>query len=66
MKSVAEPGRKGKKAKVLGEPVVVSPEAFVAMEVDAKAELIQALIPIGLMAVSQTLESEVTILAGGR
>lgn len=66
MKSVAGQGRKGKKAKVLGEPVVVSPEAFVAMEVDAKVELIQALIPIGLMAVSQTLEAEVTALAGER
>ncbi|MFC1806027.1 hypothetical protein ACFL09_03510, partial [Planctomycetota bacterium] len=66
MKSVAGRGRKGKKARVLGEPAVVSPEEFAAMEVDAKIELIQALIPLGLMAVSQSLEAEVRALAGER
>jgi putative transposase len=66
MKSVTGRPRKGKKTKVLGEPVVVSPEEFVAMEIDAKVELIQALIPIGLMAISETLEGEVARLAGER
>lgn len=66
MKSVAAEARKGKKGRVLGEPSVVSVEEFAAMELDAKAELIKALIPLGLMAVAQTLEAEVTELAGER
>jgi len=64
--SVASRGRKGKKARVLGEPTVVSAEEFAGMELDAKVELIRGLIPLGLMAVSQTLEAEVTDLAGAR
>jgi transposase-like protein len=66
MKSVAGRGRKGKKACKLGEPAVVSPEEFAAMDLDSKVELIQALIPLGLMAVSQSLEAEVRALAGER
>lgn len=66
MKSVAKRLGKGKKSRVLGEPAVVSPETFAAMEVDAKVELIQALIPLGLMMVAQTLEEEVTSLVGER
>ena len=66
MKSVAGRGCKSKKSRVLGEPTVVSPEEFAAMELDAKVELIQALIPLGLMAVSQSLEAEVRALAGER
>jgi len=66
MSSVARQGRRGKKSRVLGEPNVLTPEAFAAMELDTKAELIQALIPLGLMAVAQTLEAEVTALAGER
>ena len=66
MKSVAGRGRKGKKARVLGEPAVVSAEEFATMEFDAQVELIQALIPLGLMAVSQNLEAEVIALAGER
>jgi len=66
MKSVAGRGRKGKKTRTLGEPAVVSPQEFATMELDAKVELIQALIPLGLMAVSQSLEAEVTALAGER
>lgn len=66
MKSVPGRARKGKKSRVLGEATVLSPEEFAAMELDAKAELIKALIPLGLMAVSHTLEAEVTELAGER
>lgn len=66
MKSVAGRARKGKKGRVLGEPAMVSAEEFAAMAFDAKAELIKTLIPIGLMAVAQTLEADVTELAGER
>ena len=66
MKSVAKRLGKRKKGRVLGEPAGLSAEEFAAMEVDAKVELIQALIPLGLMAVSGSLEAEVTKLAGER
>jgi transposase-like protein len=43
------------------------PEAAWELEaVDAKVALIQALIPLGLQAVQETLEAEVTALAGAR
>ena len=66
MASVAGRGQRRTKTKVLGTPDVVSTEEFAAMELDAKVELIQALIPLGLMAVSEALEAEVTTLAGER
>jgi len=66
MRSVAGGGRRGKKRRVLGEPTVVSAEEFRAMELDAKVELIRALIPLGLKAVEHTLADEVTQLAGAR
>ncbi len=37
-----------------------------AMDVDARTELIQALIPLGLWQVKEVLEQEVTALAGER
>lgn len=44
-----------------------SPEGAWALEaVDAKVALIQALIPLGLQAVQEALEAEVTALAGAR
>ena len=66
MESVAGRGRRGRKSRVLGAPTVVTAEEFAAMELDVKAELIKGLIPLGLMAVAQTLEAEVTALAGER
>lgn len=66
MKSVAVVSPKGKKKRVLKETPVPDAEAFGAMQVDAKAELIRSLIPLGLMAVSQMLEAEVSQLAGER
>ena len=66
MESVTGCARKGKKARVLGEATTMSVEAFAAMELDTKVELIQALIPLGLMAIGAELEAEVTALAGER
>jgi putative transposase len=66
MRSVASRGHRGKKRRVLGEPTVVSAEEFAGMELDAKVELIRALIPLGLSVAQQMLDDEVTRLAGAR
>jgi len=58
--------RKRKKSKTLGEPKVISREAYEALELDARLELIRALIPIGLSYVQEELEQEVLSLAGPR
>jgi transposase-like protein len=58
--------RKRKKSKTLGEPKVISREAYEALELDARLELIRALIPIGLTYVQEELEREVINLAGPR
>ena len=58
--------RKRKKSKTLGEPEVISREAYEAMEIDSRLELIRALIPIGLAYVQEELEREVISLAGPR
>jgi len=63
MKKVIRIGRQGKVKDVLGAPSVpgAPPE-----EIDSKVALIQALIPLGLQAVAETLEAEVVALAGAR
>jgi len=66
MKSVQKINEKGKKKRVLGKAETVSMEEYQDLEVNAKAELIQALIPLGLMHVSEMLETEVETLAGKR
>jgi transposase-like protein len=66
MRSVAGRGRQGKKRRVLGEPTLVSAEEFAGMALDAKVELIRALIPLGLNAARQMLDDEVVHLAGAR
>ena len=58
--------RKRKKSKTLGEPEVISREAYAALEMDSRLELIRALIPIGLAHVQEELEREVISLAGPR
>lgn len=58
--------RKGHKHKRLGKARQETLEAFDDFEVDTKVELIRALIPLGLMAVQDTLLTEVMELAGGR
>jgi transposase-like protein len=66
MRSVAGGGGQGKKRRRLGEPTVVGAEEFAGMELDAKVELIRALIPFGLKAAAELLDDEVTELAGAR
>jgi putative transposase len=57
---------KGKKQRTLSEPKVMSSNEYDALEMDAKVELIQSLIPLGLMRVAEMLEDEVASLAGER
>jgi transposase-like protein len=57
---------KRKKSKVLGEPSVISREAYEALDLDVRIEMIRALIPLGLAYVQEELEKEVNTLAGPR
>ena len=58
--------RERKKTKTLGEPETISREAYEALEMGSRLELIRALIPIGLAHVQEELEREVISLAGPR
>jgi len=56
--------RKRKKSKIMGKPDVINQQDIAAMQVDARLDLIRALIPIGLAHVAAELEQEVVSLAG--
>ncbi len=58
--------RKRKKSKIMGNPETISRHDIAAMQVDARLDLIRALIPIGLAHVAAELEQEVAGLAGVR
>ena len=58
--------RKRKKSKIMGKPDTISRQDIAAMQVDARLDLIRALIPIGLSYVAAELEHEVVSLAGVR
>ena len=58
--------RKRKKSKIMGSPETISRQDIAAMRVDARLDLIRALIPIGLAHVAAELEQEVVNLAGVR
>ena len=66
MKKILKDAKKSKKSRVLGEPQVLSASDYEKMDLDAKAETIKALIPLGLMCVSKMLEAEVDALVGAR
>ena len=66
MRSVLRSVRKRKKSRRLGEVDVISREAYAGFDVDAKVEMIRALVPLGLMHVQELLEDEVAALAGAR
>lgn len=66
MSSVVNLAKKSKKNRVLGEVKVLSEESYQDLDLNSKVEVIQALIPLGLMFVSEILESEVEKLAGER
>ena len=58
--------RKRKKSKVMGNPNVISRLDIDDLQVEARLELIRALIPIGLAHVLDELDREVVSLAGPR
>jgi putative transposase len=58
--------KRGKKDRRLGEPSGRSWEEIEALELDARVELIRALLPLGLAEVGRMLDEEVERLAGPR
>lgn len=66
MSSLNRSPKKRKKARVLGEVEVVNRGSYQDLELSAKAEMIRALIPLGLMHVEEMLDAEVRALAGER
>ncbi len=66
MSSVLRSVKKRKKFRRLGEVEVISREEYTGFDLDAKVEAIRALVPLGLMHVKETLDLEVTALAGER
>lgn len=66
MSSFLRTVRRRKKSKTLGEVQVLDRERYQELDLDAKVELIQELVPLGLMHVAEVLKEEVEALAGGR
>jgi putative transposase len=66
MGSVLRTVGRGKKKRRLGKVRMVRREEYEAIELDAKAELIRSLMPLGLMHVEELLDQEVRALAGER
>ena len=66
MRSVLRSVKKRKKSRHLGEVDIVNHEEYAEFDVDAKVEMIRALVPLGLMHVQELLDDEVTELAGAR
>ena len=62
--SVLRAVRKRKKVRKLID--IIRREAYADLELDAKVELIRALVPLGLLHVQELLDQEVTVLAGAR
>ena len=62
MRSIVQIGANGKGGRKAGPPAAEAQP----LAIDARAELIQALIPIGLEAVSELLQQEVVSLVGAR
>ncbi len=66
MGSLLRTAKKHKKSRRLGEVEVVKREEYGELELDAKVEMIRALVPLGLMRVHELLDDEVKALAGER
>ena len=66
MRSVLRSVRKRKKSRRLGAVAIISRAEYAGFAVDAKVEMIRALVPLGLMHVQELLDDEVTELAGVR
>jgi transposase-like protein len=66
MHKMVRHGGRRKKHRRFGRVEVIRPEAYHRADLDTKVELIQQLIPLGLMHVQETLAAEVAALAGAR
>lgn len=66
MRKMGQPVGRRKKSRRLEPVEVVGRSAYAAAGLDTKVELIQELIPLGLMHVQETLAAEVEALAGVR
>jgi len=66
MKRIHRVGRRRKKAKLMRQEPVLTRAEFEALELDSRVTLIQALIPVGMMAAAEELQREVEQLAGPR
>lgn len=66
MHKMGRHGGRRKKQRRLGRVEVIQPEAYQRADLDTKVELIQQLIPLGLMHVQEALAAEVEQLAGVR
>jgi putative transposase len=65
MRKLAGIGRR-RKSRIMRRTPAITRRQFEALELDSRLEIIQALIPLGLMAVNEELQREVEQLAGGR
>ena len=59
MKRIHRVGRRRKKAKLMRRKPVLTRAEFEALELDSRVTLIQALIPVGMMAAAEELQREV-------
>ena len=66
MSRVLRAVRKRKKVRRLGAVDIIRREAYADLELDAKVELIRALVQLGLLHVQELRDQEVTALAGAR
>ena len=66
MRSVLRSVRERKKVRRLGEVNVISREEYAGFDLDGKVEAIRALVPLGLLHVTEMLDEEVVALAGER
>lgn len=55
-----------RKKKRMGKPEIMSRAEYQEQPVDVRVELLRALIPLGLIAVHEEIDAEVTRLAGVR
>ena len=66
MRSVLRSVKKRKKSRRLGKVDIISREEYNEYDVDAKVEMIRALVPMGLLHIQNLLDDEVRELAGAR
>jgi transposase-like protein len=66
MESILQVAKRRKKGRRMGEPWVLSREEVEGLEVNARAEIIRALIPLGLIGAYEMFKAELEELTGAR